>query len=57
MGEIGGEKYALTGLLERSTRGAVPAGTRRIQVRLIAEMGEGDNDGYADELSFELDRR
>lgn len=55
--EIGGEKEALTGLLERTARGDVPRGTRRIEVRLAAEAGEGANDGYADNLTLVLGSR
>ena len=44
----------LTGVWLRSANGAVPPQTRRIVVRLFAETGSGDNDGYADELSLIL---
>lgn len=53
--EIGSSNIeSLTGLLERNYEGPVPANTRRIKVILLAEMGEGDNDGYADNLSLKL---
>jgi thiamine biosynthesis lipoprotein len=54
---FGGEGEQLTGLLQRQARGPVPPGTRRIRVRLVAEAGTGDNDGYADELSLVLHHR
>jgi hypothetical protein len=52
--EIGGSELAMTGLLERKTTGTVPVGTSRVEVRLVAEAGSGDNDGYADNLSLVL---
>lgn len=45
-----------TGLFARSTSGTLPAGTRRIELRLFAEAATGSNDGYADELSLVLRR-
>ncbi|MHC4219894.1 MAG: hypothetical protein ACYSU7_15740, partial [Planctomycetota bacterium] len=54
---IGGEDTWLTGLLPATADGPLPAGTRRIRVRLLAEAATGDNDGYADELSLVLRKR
>ncbi len=55
--QIGRENDSLTGLVECSTTGDLPPGTRRISIKLTAEAAEGDNDGYADDLSFVLERR
>jgi hypothetical protein len=45
----------VTGLLRRSTSGVLPAGTRAVQIMLLATRSNGSyNDGYADELSFTL---
>ena len=44
-------------LSHRLATGMLPPMTRRIAVRLSAEAGSGDNDGYADELSIVLRRR
>ena len=42
-----------TALLERSTQGSVPSGTRTAVVVLLADrVGGVSNDGYADELRF-----
>jgi hypothetical protein len=50
-----GERNSITGLLERSTSGQVPLGTRNILVQLTATRLAGDyNDGYADNLSLVL---
>ncbi|MCZ6834963.1 MAG: alkaline phosphatase family protein [Planctomycetota bacterium] len=54
--EIGGEGEALTGLLHRQTKGTIPKGCRRVELVLESEVGEGLNDGYADDLSFLLVR-
>lgn len=43
-----------TGLLLRSFSGNVPVGTRRIVFTLRMTHRQGDNDGYADSLSFSL---
>jgi len=51
------ERAGVTGLQRRSADGTLPPATRRIAVRLFAEAGSGDNDGYADELSIVLRRR
>ncbi len=50
------DREALTGLWVRSANGVLPAQTRRIAVRLFAETGSGDNDGYADGLKLELNK-
>jgi thiamine biosynthesis lipoprotein len=54
---FGGEGDQLTGLLPQAAGGRVPPETRRINIRLAAEAGTGDNDGYADNLSLVLQRR
>ena len=48
-----------TGLLHRSLSGAVPPGTRAIELSLVMTRfgGSGYNDGYADNLSLVLDQR
>ncbi len=46
------DRSYLTGLLERTSTGSVPAGTRQIQVRVDAVRETGYNDGYADNLSL-----
>ena len=51
------DRAGTTGLQHRSDTGMLPPGTRRIEVRLLAEAGSGNNDGYADELSLVLHRR
>jgi hypothetical protein len=43
-----------TGLLERSSTGTVPPGSREVVVTLAATRAEGYNDGYADNLSLVL---
>jgi hypothetical protein len=44
-----------SGLLARSTSGAVPVGTRRIELVLVLSRVSGSfNDGYADNLSLVL---
>jgi PEP-CTERM motif len=44
-----------TGLFFRDTSGLLPSGTNRIQLSLSMErLSGGDNDGYADNLSFML---
>lgn len=52
-----GEKLFRTALLERTISGDLPPQTRRVEIRLVAEAAKGDNDGYADNLSFVLRRR
>ncbi|MHC4383709.1 MAG: FAD:protein FMN transferase [Planctomycetota bacterium] len=54
---FGGEGDQLTGLLPKAVGGRVPPATRRISLRLVAEAGTGDNDGYADNLSLVLQHR
>ena len=50
-----GDRAGLTGLLERSTSGQVPLGTRTILVELNMIRFSGFyNDGYADNLSLVL---
>jgi hypothetical protein len=50
-----GDRNAVSTLLARSATGRVPAGTRRIVVRLDLERVSGSyNDGYADNLSLTL---
>ena len=45
-----------TGLLYREAEGFLPAGTRRLSFWLSMErLAAGDNDGYADNLSFVLE--
>ncbi len=51
------DRAGTTGMQHRSDTGMLPPGTRRIKLRLLAEAGSGDNDGYADELSLVLHRR
>jgi len=46
------DRSYLTGLLERTKTGPVPAGTRKVQVRVDAFRATGYNDGYADNLSL-----
>ncbi len=48
------DRKGVTGLWRRRAEGAVPAGTRRIVITLRAEVGGGQNDGYADDLSLVL---
>lgn len=48
---------ALTGLLFGQTSGAIPKDIRTIEMILESEVGEGTNDGYADNLSKLLKRR
>ncbi|MHC5006443.1 MAG: FAD:protein FMN transferase [Planctomycetota bacterium] len=54
---FGGDGDERTGFLPKAAGGGLPVGTRRIEVRLIAEAGTGDNDGYADNLSLVLQHR
>lgn len=50
-----GDRQNITGLLERSTDGFVPVGTRSIQIALALTRNVGQyNDGYADNLSLTL---
>lgn len=49
------DRNNITGLLERSTDGIVPIGTRSIQIALALNRNVGPyNDGYADNLSLKL---
>ncbi|HET9405541.1 MAG TPA: hypothetical protein VFO57_13270, partial [Burkholderiales bacterium] len=48
------DRGGVTSLLERSTTGHLPAGTRRVEFILTATAQSGQNDGYADNLSFVL---
>ncbi len=53
-----GDRGSQTGLLERSTSGIVPTGTRKIKVDLqmnrVGSLFNSYNDGYADNLSLKL---
>jgi hypothetical protein len=50
-----GDRNSATTLISRTAAGKVPAGTRRITVRLDLERVSGSyNDGYADNLSLTL---
>lgn len=50
------ERDNQTGLLYRDTEGFMPAGTRKLSFWLSMErLVSGDNDGYADNLSFVLE--
>ena len=57
-GVTSGDRGSQTGLLERSTSGIVPTGTRKIKVDLqmnrVASLFNSYNDGYADNLSLKL---
>ena len=57
IGPVGeAEREGHTTLLPRSTSGAVPAGTRSIQVLMTSTRLEGEyDDGYADNLSLTLE--
>ncbi|MCW5755363.1 MAG: alkaline phosphatase family protein [Phycisphaeraceae bacterium] len=55
--ELGSKGLDLTGLVRRDVRGAVPSGTRRVRLTLVAEAGSGDNDGYADNITLVLHAR
>jgi hypothetical protein len=48
------ERGGVTGLLERSTNGVVPAGTRLAEFTLTAQATNNANDALADNLSFVL---
>lgn len=49
------DRQNITGLLERSTEGLVPVGTRSIEIALALTGNVGQyNDGYADNLSLKL---
>ena len=39
---------------ESSSTGALPAGTREVEIELTLPWTSGENDGYADNLSFSL---
>lgn len=55
---LGAERQSATALLQKSTTGVLPAGTRTIKVTLLMtkpDASDGDssyNDGYADNLSL-----
>lgn len=52
---LNGDRNNVTGLLERSTDGIVPVGTRSIQIALaLTRNACCYNDGYADNLSLKL---
>lgn len=52
---LNGDRNNVTGLLERSTDGIVPVGTRSIEIRLALTRNAGSyNDGYADNLTLKL---
>lgn len=52
---LNGDRNNVTGLLERSTDGIVPVGTRSIEIRLALTRNAGSfNDGYADNLTMKL---
>jgi hypothetical protein len=57
-GVTSGDRGSQTGLLERSTSGIVPTGTRKIKVDLqmnrVGSLFNSYNDGYADNLSLKL---
>jgi len=49
------DRNGQTGLIYRETDGFVPTGTRKLSFWLSMErLVSGDNDGYADNLSFVL---
>jgi hypothetical protein len=49
------DRHNQTGLLARSTNGAVPRGTRKVTVTLEMTRDSGsDNDGYADNVTLSL---
>ena len=52
--EIGGSGNGLTGLVHRETGGNVPIGARRVRLTMIAELGAGQPDGYADNIFFAI---
>jgi hypothetical protein len=56
LGPIGpAERNNTTGLFYFSTAGLLPVDTRQVQVSLSMErLSGGDNDGYADNLSFKV---
>lgn len=52
---LAAERNSTTCFMEKTTRGPVPAGTRRIRVTITMRRTEGtSNDGYADNLSLTL---
>jgi hypothetical protein len=51
------ERGGMTGLLLRSTNGALPGGTRFVEFALTNRVVAGMNDASADNLSFVLTRR
>lgn len=52
-----GKAVAGTGLLPREQVAPVPVGARYVKLTLRAEAGEGSNDGYADNLYFQLEEK
>jgi len=51
------DRSNVTGLLQRSTNGTLPSGTRLVEFVLTARITMGGNDGSADNLSFVLTPR
>ncbi|MBK9946749.1 MAG: hypothetical protein IPP12_06120 [Nitrospira sp.] len=52
---LNADRNNVTGLLERTTEGAVPVGSRSIEIRLALTRTAGSyNDGYADNLTLKL---
>jgi hypothetical protein len=51
------DRGGITGLLERSTEGALPAGTRFVEFALTNRVVTGRNDASADNLTFVLTSR
>lgn len=52
---LSADRQGVTGLLERTTDGNIPIGTRSIQIALALTRTAGSyNDGYADNLSLKL---
>jgi len=59
--ELGGvtplERNSTTGLLYRSIRGRIPANVTALEVTVLFRSWQGPaNDGYADELSFRIQK-
>ncbi len=48
------DRFGATGMLQRSTNGTLPAGTRLVEFLLTANASSGLNDGSADNLAFVL---
>ncbi|MBI5385938.1 MAG: alkaline phosphatase family protein [Verrucomicrobia bacterium] len=51
------DRFGVTGLLERSTNGLLPTGTRFVDFTLTHRVASGQNDASADNLSFVLTPR